>query len=62
MRCSGMAGARPGSSFASVAIGRPMPIPPLASAVIPAPGTPSQPVSGAELLRCLDTPEVRALR
>lgn len=65
MRCSGMA-ARPGSSFAPVAIGVPLTVPPvvapLVANVAAAPGSARPVLSGAALLRCLDTPEVRALR
>ncbi len=54
MRCSGVPG-----GFAPVKVGRPVTIPPIAAA---ATGPPPRFVGGADLLRCLDTPEVKALR
>ena len=55
MRCGGLPG-----NFTAVEIGRPVAIP--ARPAAPPTGSVPRPRTGAELLRCLDTPEVRALR
>ena len=62
MRCSGIADERPDKRFAAVAIGRSFVVPPIAPVPPPlvAPAPPQR--SGADLARCLDTPEAGSLR
>jgi L-ascorbate metabolism protein UlaG (beta-lactamase superfamily) len=60
MRCSGMTNERPATRFAAVAIGRAVQVPAMPADPPPPALTPQR--SGADLLRCLDMPEVRALR
>jgi L-ascorbate metabolism protein UlaG (beta-lactamase superfamily) len=61
MRCSAITRLRPDRRFAPVAIGRQIAVPPIATTLVVPPLPNERPRSGAELLRCLDTPQVRAL-
>ncbi|WP_374943202.1 MBL fold metallo-hydrolase [Sphingomonas sp.] len=62
VRCSGIADERPDKRFAPVVIGRAVQVPGIAPVVVPSRVIIPPQRSGADLLRCLDTPEVRALR
>lgn len=60
MACSGISAALTGRRFAAAAIGAPVAVP--AIPVVPPPILAPPQMSGKDLLRCLDTAEVRALR
>ncbi|MES2337766.1 MAG: MBL fold metallo-hydrolase [Pseudomonadota bacterium] len=62
LACSEVPYNRPGKTFAPVAIGQPVDVPPIADIARPAEGL-QRPERGIdEVTRCMDTPAVRALR
>ena len=60
LACRGIPAAQPSRRFAPVGVGQPFAVPPMLPVPPPVMLLPQR--SGADLLRCLDTPEVRALR
>ena len=60
LKCSGVPSTKPGTTFDRVEVGRPVRVPPMTASAPLQPGPPVR--DRAAITRCLDTPQVRALR